>query len=518
MDLNRREFLGTVGALGAAMGAGQIWAQDSFELQEKTIAELKGLTSEKLCEKYLQRIREMDSTLRSVIEVNPDALEIARKLDKSKSLGPLHGIPVLIKDNIDTADKMMTTAGSLAMVGTAAKKDSWVSAKLREAGAVILGKTNLSEWANFRSTKSTSGWSSRGGQCRNPYFLDRNPCGSSAGSGVAVSANLCAVAVGTETDGSIMCPSQTNGVVGIKPTVGLISRAGIVPISHTQDTAGPMARTVADAALLLGALAGVDKNDPATAACKAEKDYTKFLDKDGLRGMRLGIPRKMFTRRNKNAALEEVIRVFGEAVEALKALGAEIVDPADIPNAGPLGQHEMEILLCEFKADLNAYLQTREGLPVRSLQDVIEFNEKNKEKTMPHFQQELLKMAQDKGGLGSEGYRKALEAAGRLSRAEGIDKAMDEHKLDAFVAPTGGPAWKTDPAAGDRFLVGSSKPAAVSGYPSITVPSGNIRGLPVGLTFFGRAWSEGALIRMAYAFEQKTRARIAPKMQEVFPE
>jgi amidase len=424
-------------------------------------------------------------------------------------------MPILLKDNIDTADKMQTTAGSLALVGPAPAKDASVAARIREAGAVILGKTNLSEWANFRSSKSTSGWSGRGGQTRNPYFLDRNPCGSSSGSGAAVSASLCAAAIGTETDGSIMCPAQTNGVVGVKPTVGLVSRAGIIPISRTQDTAGPMARTVRDAAILLGAIAGVDKNDAATASCKAEGDYTKFLDKDGLKGVRLGVPRKLFMRRSK--AAQEVIAVFEEALKTLVSLGAELVDPADIPNQERLGPHEMTVLLHEFKAGLDEYLATRK-LDVKTLADVIAWNDKQAEKELALFNQDLLLLSQKQESLDAEGYKKALEAARRLSREEGIDRAIADHKLDAFVAPTGGPAWKTDYPAGDRFLLGSSKCAAVAGYPSVTLPSGNVRGLPVGLTFFGPAWSEGALLRMAYAFEQKAAARIVPKLQETWQE
>lgn len=518
--INRRQFIKTAGALAAAVAAPpSLWAQDRFALEEKTVKDLGdgSRTSEELCTLYLDRIRAIDPKIRSIVELNPDALDIARKLDRDrksvKTLPPLYGIPVLIKDNIDTADKMMTTAGSLAMVGPAPKADSTVAAKLRAAGAVILGKTNLSEWANFRSYKSTSGWSARGGQTRNPYSLDRNPCGSSSGSGAAVSANLCAIAVGTETDGSIMCPSNMNGVVGLKPTVGLVSRAGIIPISHSQDTAGPMTRTVTDAAILLGVLAGRDPKDPATAECKSEKDYTRFLDKDGLRGVNLGIPRKLFQGRSRNPDLEEVYRIFNEALVVLKSLGAELIDPADIPNAEKLGRPEMEILTHEFKADLNAYLAGREGLPVKTLQDVFDFNEKNKDKEMAHFGQELIKASLAKESLESEAYRKALETARRLSRAEGIDAALAQHKVDAFVAPTGGPAWKIDYAAGDAFLVGSSRPAAVAGYPSITVPAGQIRGLPVGISFFGPAWSEGPLLRMAFAFEQKTNARRVPLFQ-----
>jgi amidase len=514
--INRREFLKTAGAIAAvAAGPSSIWAQDKFELEEKSIADLRSFTSEQLCQKYIDRIREIDEKIKSVIELNPEALDIAKKLDQNrknlKTIPPLYGIPVLIKDNIDTADKMMTTAGSLALVGPAPKTDSWVAAKLRQAGAVILGKTNLSEWANFRGFKSTSGWSARGGQTRNPYILDRNPCGSSSGSGAAVSANLCAVAVGTETDGSILCPSNMNGVVGLKPTVGLISRAGIVPISHSQDTAGPMTRTVTDAAILLGVLAGVDPKDRATSGAKIQKDYTSFLDKDGLRGVKLGVPRRVFQTRGDAS---EVLRVFDEALAILKSLGATIVDPAEIPNVEQLGRIEMEILQTEFKADLNAYLATRTGVPVKTLQDVIDFNEKNRDKELQHFGQELLTASQKKGDLNSAPYRQALDSVRKLARAEGIDQALAQHKVDAFVAPTGGPAWKTDYANGDAYLLGSSRPAAVAGYPSITVPMGTIGGRPVGISFFGAAWTEGPLIRMAYAFEQKSNARRAPTFQE----
>jgi amidase len=399
---------------------------------------------------------------------------------------------VLIKDNIDTADRMTTTAGSLALEGSVALRDSGVAARLRSAGAVILGKTNLSEWANFRSSHSSSGWSGRGGQTRSPYVLDRNPCGSSSGSAVGVAANLCALAVGTETDGSIVCPAAMNGIVGIKPTLGLIPAAGIIPISHSQDTAGPMARTVADAAALLGALAG--------------RDYTKSLQKDGLRGAKIGVARKFF------GYHAEVDRVMAAALDAMKHEGAVLTDPADIPTTGKMGDPEFEVLLYEFKADLNAYLAgLNPKIPVRSLKDVIAFNEKNRSREMPYFAQEIMLQAEAKGPLTTPAYLDALAACRRLSREEGIDAVLQKHGLDAIVAPAGGPAWLTDLVTGDHDLGGSSSPAAVAGYPNIAVPAGFVRGLPVGISFFGTASSEPVLIRLAYAFEQATRSRRPPR-------
>jgi amidase len=529
----RRRFLrtGLLGSLSAAVlpALAGARASDSSaetgggsrpgELDELTLGDLQaGLASERftaqsLTETYLARIEKLDKSgpaMNSVIEINPDALAIADKLDHERQnnrvRGPLHGIPVLIKDNIDTADRMMTTAGSLALVGPPPAQDSFVAGQLRKAGAVILGKTNLSEWANSRSSHSTSGWSGRGGLTRNPYALDRNPCGSSSGSGVAVSANLCAVAVGTETDGSVVCPSSTNGVVGIKPTVGLISRSGIVPIAHSQDTAGPMARTVRDAAILLGALTGMDPRDPATAASsgKAAPDYTKFLDPGGLRGARIGVARKYF------GFSETVDKLMNEAIDAMKNAGAVIVDPADLASHGKLDDPEGIVLLYELKADLNAYLSGRPGAPVRTLEDVIAFNDRNAPKEMPYFGQDLFLKAQDKGPLTSKEYLDALETDHRLSRKEGIDGTMDKFHLDAIVAPTGGPAWMTDLVNGDHFLGGSSTAAAVAGYPDITVPAGFIFGLPVGISFFGRAWSEPTLLKLAYSFEQTTKVRRPP--------
>jgi amidase len=493
----------------------------SFELDEMTVTELQEgmasgrFTAHSITDKYLARIEAIDKhgpAINSVIEVNPDAVSIAKALDKERKQkhvrGPLHGIPVLIKDNIDTADRMMTTAGSLALVGSKPPKDSMLAQKLREAGAVILGKTNLSEWANIRSNQSTSGWSGRGGQTKNPYVLDRNPCGSSSGSGAGVSANLCAIAIGTETDGSIVCPASANGVVGLKPTVGLISRSGIIPISHSQDTAGPLCRTVRDAAILLGALTGVDEEDKATSESRGKSyaDYTQFLVADGLRGARIGVVRGTF---GFSAAVDAVMAT---ALEQLKSQGAVLVDPAEIETRGKFDDSESTVFMYELKADLNAYL-ARLGprAPVHTLQEVIEFNEKHSEQEMPYFGQELFLKSQLKGPLTSQEYLDALKKNLQLSRVEGIDAVMDKHKLDALVGPTGGPAWLTDLVAGDHFGGGSSTPAAVAGYPNINVPAGYVLGLPVGISFFGRAWSEPVLIRLAYAYEQASKNRKPPQ-------
>jgi len=423
--------------------------------------------------------------------------------------GPLHGIPILLKDNIDTADRMTTTAGSLALEGSIPLRDAFIAAKLRSAGAVLLGKTNLSEWANFRSTHSSSGWSGRGGQAKNPYVLDRNPCGSSSGSGGAVSANLCALAIGTETDGSIVCPSSANGIVGIKPTLGLVSRAGIIPIAHSQDTAGPMARTVRDAAILLNALTGIDPRDPATRGAQARGliDYTRSLDANGLRGARIGIARTKFF-----GYSDVTDKLVNDAIGVMKAQGAVIVDPANIETAGKFDDSEFDVLLYEFKADLNAYLA---GLgpkaPVRTLQDIIDFNERNKDRSMPWFGQEIMVMAQKKGPLSEKKYRDALTKDIKMSRTDGIDATMNKYKLDAIVAPTGAPAWTTDLVNGDHFSGASSTPAAVAGYPNINVPAGFSHNLPVGVSFFGRAYSEATLIKFAYAYEQATKHRRAPQ-------
>ena len=492
-----------------------------FELDELTISDLQeGLrsgrfTAHSLVRKYLDRIDEIDKrgpAINSIIEINPDALSIAELLDRERKekgpRGPLHGIPILIKDNIDTADRMMTTAGSLALVGSRPSQDSFVAKKLREAGAVLLGKTNLSEWANFRSSHSTSGWSGRGGQTRNPYSSDRNPCGSSSGSGAATAANLCAAAVGTETDGSVVCPSSANSLVGIKPTVGLVSRAGIIPIAHSQDTAGPMARTVRDAAILLGALNGIDARDRATRASlgKSHADYTPFLDQDGLKGARLGVARKYF------GFNDRVDKLMNDLIGELKKLGAVIVDPAEIPTSGKFDASELEVLLYEFKADLNAYLAglgTRTS--VHSLKEIIDFNEKNREKEMPYFGQDLFVKAEAKGPLTDRKYLQTLQKNHLLSRTQGIDFVIRKHRLDALIAPTGGPAWPTDWINGDHFTGGYSSASAVAGYPHITVPGGFVFGLPVGLSFFGAAWSEAKLIKFAYAFEQATKARRPPR-------
>jgi len=532
--MKRRDFLQT-SALGCALAmaapastlAIETRSEETpttppaFELDEVSITELQeGLKSGKfssrsLVEKYIDRINEVDKKgpgVNSVIEINPDAEGIAAALDRERKdkgvRGPLHGIPILIKDNIDTADRMMTTAGSLALVGSKPSQDSFVAKKLRDAGAIILGKTNLSEWANFRSNHSSSGWSGRGGQTKNPYVLDRNPCGSSSGSGAAVAANLCAAAIGTETDGSVVCPSSANSLVGIKPTVGLISRAGIIPIAHSQDTAGPMTRTVGDAAILLGALTGLDSRDRATTASQTKSftDYTQFLDKGGLKGVRLGVARKYF------GFNDHVDKLMTDLLAEMKKLGAVVVDPADIPTSGKFDDSELEVLLYEFKADLNTYLA---GLgpqaPVHSLKDIIAFNERNRESEMPFFGQDLFTKAEAKGPLTSAKYLQALSKNHLLARTQGIDFVMKKNRLDALVAPTGGPAWPTDWLNGDHFTGGYSSASAVAGYPHITVPAGYVFGLPVGISFFGGAYTEPKLIKIAYAFEQATKVRRGPK-------
>jgi amidase len=539
-ELTRRDFvkLGGAGAAAAAVGgvasctpsvddsttdSGEAWwTTETFELEEVPIQELvDGMASgrwsaREITELYLDRIARMDREgprLRSMIETNPDALALADELDAERASGelrgPLHGVPIVVKDNVDTADRMTTTAGSLALEGSIPAQDSWVAARLRAAGAIILGKANLSEWANFRSTNSSSGWSGRGGQCANPYALDRNPCGSSSGSGAAASANFCAGAIGTETNGSIVCPSSVNGLVGLKPTVGLVGRSGIVPIAHTQDTAGPMTRTVRDAALILGALTGIDPRDAATngSAGNSHSDYTSFLDADGLRGARIGVQRTYFGNMSVvDDALEAAIQVMADR-------GATIVDPAEIPNRRSINGPSYQVLLYEFKADLNAYLASLgPDAPVKSLADVIAFNEANADREMPFFGQEIMLLAEEKGPLTSPEYLEAKEEARRLSQEEGIDAVMEGHGLDALISPTTRPAWKTDLVNGGLSSLGSSSPAAISGYTSVTVPVGFARGLPFGMLFTGRAWSEPTLIRLAYAFEQATRHRTAPRM------
>jgi len=509
-------------------------------MQEWTIVELQekmltgALTTRQLAEMYLARIALVDegeNGLNSVIEINPDALVIAESLDaerkEGKVRGPLHGIPILIKDNIDTFDRMTTTAGSLALEGSVALQDAFLVERLREAGALILGKTNLSEWANFRGKNSTSGWSSRGGLTRNPYALDRSACGSSSGSGAAVAANLCAAAVGTETDGSITCPAQTNGIVGIKPTLGLISRTGVIPVAHSQDTAGPMARTVADAAILLGAMTGVDETDAATLPVlpapvtqaqvsgaegsskeRAYEDYTQFLDPDGLKGARIGVARSLF------GTDERVIKIIESSLETMKSQGAELIE-VEMASSDKFGKSELEVLLFEFKADLNAYLANRGRMAkVHSLEDVIKFNEENHAHVLPYFGHERMLSAQEKGPLTQKKYFNALEKNHRLARDEGIDKVMKEHSLNAIVCPTGGPAWMIDLVNGDgirNWDTDSTSYPAVAGYPHITVPAGYIFGLPIGISFFAGAWQEPTLIRLAYAFEQATQVRVPPK-------
>lgn len=525
--VSRGDFLklGLLAGAGVAVssGAGKAKARTgAFELSEMTISRMGeemrsgNLAAVELVRLYAERISSIDErgpAINSILELNPDAEGIASALDGERALGrergPLHGVPILIKDNIDTADRVATTAGSLALEGSVAKEDATVAARLREAGAVIIGKTNLSEWANFRSTQASSGWSSRGGQTVNPYSLDRSPSGSSSGSASAVAANLAAAALGTETNGSILSPAAANGVVGLKPTVGLTSRAGVVPIAESQDTIGPIARTVEDAAILLGALVGVDFRDPATSESegKSHSDYTRFLDPDGLRGARIGVARDTYFGYSPEA--DEVIEA---AIEEMRSLGAEVVDPADIPTAAEMasGGAGLTVLLYEFKDGINKYLSTLEdGFP-ETLEDLISFNEENRDRVMPYFGQELFEQAAEKGSLDDEAYKDALEESRRLSRADGIDAVMDENNLDALVAPTGSPAVKVDLINGDHFLGASSQPSAMAGYPAITVPAGHSFGLPVGMTFTGRAFSEPKLLTLAYAFERATLHRRPP--------
>ncbi|GAB4503491.1 MAG: amidase [Anaerolineales bacterium] len=492
-------------------------------MEEYTIPELQHkmtsgeLTARKLAEMYLGRIVAIDQggpRLNAVIELNPDALAIAERLDRERRegrvRGPLHGIPILIKDNIDTCDRMTTTAGSLALEGSVPLRDAFLVERLRAAGALILGKTNLSEWANFRGKRSTSGWSSRGGLTRNPYALDRSACGSSSGSAAAVAANLCAAAVGTETDGSIICPAQTNGIVGIKPTVGLISRSGIIPIAHSQDTAGPMARTVTDAAILLGAMTGPDERDPATRSAqeRAWSDYTNCLDPQGLKKARLGVARGLF------GTDARVLSIMESSLEVMHSLGAKLIE-VDLPPVGKFEKAEMDVLLYEFKADLNAYLAgLGESAAVHTLEEVVRFNEEHREKVLLYFGQERMEQALSKGPLTNKRYLAALEKCRLLSRTQGIDAVMRQHELDAIVCPSGGPAWLIDLINGDgvnAWDMESTSYPAVAGYPHITVPAGYIFGLPVGVSFFAGAWQEPTLIRLAYAFEQATQVRVPPR-------
>jgi amidase len=532
MKLTRRKFLG--GGLAAAVATSTTLTGDlamaapaktttsaSIDVSDASVASLQAAmqsgktSSQALVRAYLARIKALDKggpRINSVIEVNPDALMIAQTLDAERKAGkvrgPMHGIPVLIKDNIATCDKMQTTAGSLALVGSRPNRDAFIVAKLRDAGAVIIGKTNLSEWANFRSTRSTSGWSSRGGLTKNPHALDRNTSGSSSGSGAAAAAGFATVTIGTETDGSIVSPSNANGIVGFKPTLGLVSRSGIIPIAASQDTAGPMTRTVADAAALLTAISGTDPKDGATAEANTKmQDYTKFLDKDGLKGKRIGVVRNQFGGRNDLASA-----VVEKALDVLRAQGAVLVDLPQLPGAGRYGATELEVLQFEFKAGVADYLtEYAPNSPIKSLADVMAFNEKNRDKVMPYFQQELIAQSVAKGGLDSKEYRDALANNLKFSREEGIDKALKDNKLDGLVAPSGSPSWLTDFIRGDFSGGGFSQAAAVAGYPHITVPAGFVEGLPVGISFVGGAWSEPTLFAMAYAYEQASNARRMPK-------
>jgi amidase len=523
--MKRRDFLKT-SAVVYAIASAQPWLSsfssaenvDPLKLEETTILQLQDrmnsgeITARSLTEAYLSRIDKIDKQINSVIEKNSEAVDIAEQLDRERKekgpRGPLHGIPILIKDNIDTADRMKTTAGSLAMLESKPLHDAFVAQKLREAGAVILGKTNLSEWANFRSNFSTSGWSARGGQTKNPYVLDRNPCGSSSGSGAAAAANLCAAAIGTETDGSIVCPSSICSLVGIKPTLGLVSRAGIIPVAHSQDTAGPMARNVTDAAIILGALTGIDPRDPATNESKGKllTDYTRFLDPDGLRGARIGVNRTVF------GSNEKVDELINDSIKVLQERGAIIVDPANLTFPQDLYEMENLVLLYEFKADLNNYLSSLgPAAPMHSLKEIIDFNEKNRDKEMPYFGQDVFLKAEEKGPLTSKEYLDAVKKYKEIAGKKGIDEVIEHNKLDAIIAPTRTLAWLVDYINGDCFGSGYSSGSAISGYPHITVPAGYVSGLPVGLSFFASAYSEPTLIKLAYSFEQATKARRAPE-------
>ncbi len=520
-EMNRRDFLNiaalTAGGLALGSTASGQRAGNSKSPEEKTVLELQAaiqkgeLTSEAITAWYIARIRTFDPKINSIIEINPDAIIIARRRDRELRLknvkGPLHGIPVVIKDNIDTADKMKTTAGSLALADAPVpSKDAFIVQRLREAGAVILGKTNLSEGANFRDNDSVSGWSGRGGQTRNPYILDRNPCGSSSGTGAAIAANLAAIGIGTETDGSIVCPSSICGIVGLKPTVGLVSRSGIIPIAASQDTAGPMTRTVADAAVLMNVLAAADISDPATGGTRLEGiDYMSFLNADGLRGAKIGVARDYWGRR------PEVDTVMDAALVAMKNAGAELID-VKFPNLRKFGDAEFVVLQYEFKDGLEKYLRTR-GSQYKTLDDLIKFNNDNASRELPYFGQDIFETSAKKGPLTDKEYLEAIETCRKYAREEGIDEAIDKNKLAAIVGPSNAPTWMIDTINGDcgSGYVGSSSMAAVAGYPNITVPAGFARELPIGISFFGKAWSEGTLIKLAYSFEQATKARRKPK-------
>ncbi len=529
MSINRRDFLqisisgGTLFLMSNKIKGANLTVSKEIDIEEMTILQMqeamkKGdITSKQLVEIYLQRIKQIDGKLNSIIELNPDAVSIAEKLDQERASGTIrsqmHGIPLVIKDNMDTADKMKTTAGSLALVDAPTPlQDAFVVKQMREAGAVLIGKTNLSEWANFRSENSSSGWSGRGGQTRNPYILDRSPCGSSSGSGVAVASNLTAVAVGTETDGSVVCPSAINGIVGIKPTLGLVSRSGIIPIAHSQDTAGPMARTVTDAVILLNAMVGVDPDDTITSqyAAKGEKDYTKFLQKDGLKDAKIGVVRQYFGR---NAKLDKLME---DNLKQLEKNGAKVVD-VNFPDLRNFGDDEYQVLLYEFKADLNKYLEKRGG-KYNSLEKLIEFNKQNEDREMPYFLQEIFEKAQAKNDLSDREYRLALLTSKVLSQDKGIDMVMKKDKLNAIVAPSNAQAWMIDLINGDSptNYVSSSTIAAVSGYPNITVPSGFLDEMPIGMSFIGDAFSEPTLIKIAYSWEQISMARRKPKYLDTY--
>lgn len=525
--VSRREFLrwGSVAAAGLTLvDPRRLEAVAQGNLEEATIAELQAsmasgsLTALRLVNFYLDRIQSLDKAgprLTSIIETNPEARDIARALDAERAAsgprGPLHGIPIVLKDNIDTADRMQTCAGSLALVGTPPSQDATVAARLRAAGAIILGKANLSEWANFRSFHSSSGWSGRGGQCKNPFAPSRNPCGSSSGSAAATSANFAAAALATETDGSIVCPASICGIAAIKPTVGLTSRAGVVPISHSQDTVGPHGRTIADAAAVLGALVGVDPRDPATSDSDGKffRDYTQFLDPDGLRGARIGVVRNT----GFFGYSEETDAIAEAAIAAMRDAGATIVDPADIPTGDQIlsDPAELIVLIYEFKRDLNAYLATRTGVPIRTLSDAIDFNNSHADQEMRYFLQELFDLA-EADPFTSADYKAALKTSHQISRQKGINAVMNQHNLDALVGPTGSPSWPTDLVNGDHFTGASSSPCAMAGYPIVQMPAGYSFGLPVGMSFMGMAFSEPTLIKIASGFEAVTRVRRAPKL------